>query len=191
MVGGIENEGESMPKTRKRHPASLKVKFWKVTFGAVTVLVTALGLLPLFLSISIQPPRAVFSDQPFGVLFEIKNDFFLPMRHLKYECLILYATTDLYSSRTSARPLGQEDRNLPWQESMTCHCEDVFQFEPHIKFLKGEVGMRIDFYSFPWLWLSHVERSFEAVIDPKTGNVLHWTPKGNLPFKMNPDLVGK
>jgi transposase len=26
MVGGIENEGESMPKTRKSHPPSLKAK---------------------------------------------------------------------------------------------------------------------------------------------------------------------
>ena len=26
MVGGIENEGESMPRTRKSHPPSLKAK---------------------------------------------------------------------------------------------------------------------------------------------------------------------
>src|SRR5215471_1634850 len=26
MVGGIENEGESMPRTRKNHPPSLKAK---------------------------------------------------------------------------------------------------------------------------------------------------------------------
>jgi hypothetical protein len=26
MEGGIENEGESMPKTRKSHPPSLKAK---------------------------------------------------------------------------------------------------------------------------------------------------------------------
>ena len=45
MVGGIENEGESMPKTRKNHPPSLKAK---VAVEAIKAHKTAAQLAQMF-----------------------------------------------------------------------------------------------------------------------------------------------
>jgi hypothetical protein len=45
MVGGIENEGESMPRTRKSHPPSLKAKLIFYTMAAEVARFQSLAIL--------------------------------------------------------------------------------------------------------------------------------------------------
>ena len=45
MVGGIENEGESMPRTRKNHPPSLKAK---VAVEAIKAIKTTTQIAQMF-----------------------------------------------------------------------------------------------------------------------------------------------
>src|SRR5260370_21886568 len=60
MVGGIENEGEPMPKTRKSHPPSLKAKVAVETIKAVQAYLAVFGIPGDFLAVIIgaAPPLA-------------------------------------------------------------------------------------------------------------------------------------
>jgi hypothetical protein len=75
MVGGIENEGESVPKSRKSHPPSLKAK---VAVEAIKAHKTAAQIAQMF---GVHPTQVGDSRQPLLAEYALRQ---LISTHLQY-----------------------------------------------------------------------------------------------------------
>jgi hypothetical protein len=156
--------------------AELVWRLLKIVFAAVTVLATILGLIPIFLGISIHTPSPLpFRDEIFPP-FEISNDYVLAVHHVTYQCIVIHSALGASLEGGRVFEPKQDDRTLDWRDSTTCHCEEVVHLKPGAELNGAVVALRVTYCKFPWIFGPSVEqRAFEAIMDDRR-QIVRWTP---------------
>ncbi len=166
---------------RETQPSTLAK--WSKGVGAFFgVVLTGLGAASYLLPPTVDTPSAVFADDPFSLVFEIKNENILPIERMQYWCDIPHANiggVEMTGSRSTGNgpTLPSNYVSVLWGRDATSgRCEHGYNVPPGIPVRDTEYQLTINYYSLPLLWKRTRQVNFVPITDP-SGRVIRWTPK--------------
>lgn len=165
-----------IPPTRGRLRESVPW-LWKRLLGFVTVVISILALLPLFVGLSVPAPVPAFPDQPFSLAFLITNENPLPALLVSYTCgfdNIKIAGITMDRGTATSRNLRPV---LWWKQTMTARCENALRLTGPMPVDSADFTVSLKYIALPWPWYRTASFSFTAIVDRSNRQIGRWVPK--------------
>jgi hypothetical protein len=151
--------------------------------GAIISVLLALATISgYFLPPTIETPSAAFPDNPFSLVFEIKNENILPLLSIDYSCELPRAHIGGWKI-TGAQASGNGPQAPPvhygvlWGRSATSgRCEYGFNVPSGVPVKDAKYRLSVRYWSPPVPYRRTREVDFVAILDT-AGKVYRWVPE--------------